>query len=45
VVLKNVKKGLQGDEIAGMDAGLKISDLQEAKLDYVEYSHGQSVIL
>ncbi len=33
-MLKNVEKGLQADEIVAFDAGLKISDLQEAELDY-----------
>lgn len=32
-LLKKVKKGLQEDEIAVMDAGVKISDLQEAGLE------------
>jgi hypothetical protein len=32
-LLKNAKKGLRPDEIAVIDAGLKISDLQEAGID------------
>jgi hypothetical protein len=32
-LLKKVKKGLQEDEIAVVDAGMKISDLQEAGLE------------
>ena len=32
-LLKKVKKGLQDDEIAVIDAGMKISDLQEAGLE------------
>jgi hypothetical protein len=32
-MLKKVKKGLQEDEIAVIDAGMKISDLQEAGLE------------
>ena len=35
-MLKNVKKGLQEDEIAVIDAGMKISDLQEAGLERYE---------
>lgn len=35
-MLKKVKKGLQADEIAVMDAGMKISDLQEAGLERYE---------
>ena len=32
-MLKNAKKGLRPDEIAVIDAGMKISDLQEAEID------------
>jgi hypothetical protein len=32
-MLKNAKKGLKPDEIAVIDAGMKISDLQEARID------------
>ena len=32
-MLKNAKKGLKQDEIAVIDAGMKISDLQEAGID------------
>lgn len=32
-LLKNAKKGLRADEIAVMDAGMKISNLQEAEMD------------
>jgi hypothetical protein len=35
-MLKKVKKGLQADEIAVIDAGMKISDLQEAELERYE---------
>ena len=35
-LLKKVKKGLQEDEIAVIDAGMKISDLQEAGLERYE---------
>jgi len=35
-MLKKVKKGLQEDEIAVIDAGMKISDLQEAGLERYE---------
>ncbi len=35
-LLKKVKKGLQADEIAVIDAGMKISDLQEAGLERYE---------
>jgi hypothetical protein len=35
-MLKKIKKGLQADEIAVMDAGMKISDLQEAGLERYE---------
>jgi hypothetical protein len=35
-MLQKVKKGLQADEIAVMDAGMKISDLQEAGLERYE---------
>ena len=34
--LKNVKKGLQVDEVAVVDAGLKISDLQEAGIEHYD---------
>lgn len=35
-MLKKVKKGLQADEIVVIDAGMKISDLQEAGLERYE---------
>jgi hypothetical protein len=35
-MLKNVKKSLQDDEILVVDAGVKISDLQEAKIEQYE---------
>jgi hypothetical protein len=32
-ILKNVQKNLQADEVLAVDAGVKVSDLQEAKIE------------